>query len=100
MKPTGIKQSNIFEKVVRQSGRFFRIRFVIVEREGRMRGKIISCEPVEVIDEIVTVEGKYFFPISSSAQCAPRGKTCLQGIVAPFSKLEFFTSQMTRAPSF
>ena len=93
------KPFEIFERVIRQNGRLFRVRFVILEREGKLRGKIISCEPVEVIDEIGAVEGKYFLPVSFSAQGAPRGKTCFQGIVSPFSELEFFTSQMPRAPS-
>jgi len=42
-------QSDIFEKVVQRDGKIFRIRFVIIERCGQLRGKVISCEEVHTI---------------------------------------------------
>ncbi|KKU96067.1 MAG: hypothetical protein UY29_C0016G0025 [Parcubacteria group bacterium GW2011_GWC2_48_17] len=93
-------KSRIFEKIVHQHGRLFLVRFVILEREGRLRGKIISCEPIGVLSDTGAAKEKYLLPISFSAKDAPEGKLCFKRIVSPFSKLEFFISQMPRAPSF
>lgn len=93
------KQSRIFHKIVCQNGRFFSVRFVILDREGRLRGKIISCEPVEVMGVTDTVKEKYLLPLLFLAQNAPVGKACFQGIISPFSKLEFLTSIQIRAPA-
>lgn len=44
------KQSEIFERTVRdRDGRLFCVRFVVVEREGVLRGKVISCEQIYTI---------------------------------------------------
>lgn len=89
----------IYQKVFYHGGRFFRVRFVIVERDGRFLGKIISCEAIEVIGGTHAVKRRYFLPISFSLHSATNQRTYFSKITFPFSKLEFFISQMPRAPA-
>ena len=99
-KLTYAMQSGVFHGTVRQNGRLFRMCFVVFEREGKLRGKIISCEPITVMSDCGTVKERCLLPVSFSAKKIPIVEAYFQGIVSPFSKLEFFISQMPRAPSF
>lgn len=84
-------QSEVFEKVVRaRNGRLFRVRFVVVERGGALRGRVVSCEPIVV-----------FLPSTKRFV----NKTCLsfqvRKTVSPyFNKFQFLTAIKIRAPSF
>lgn len=92
-------QSEIFEKVVTKNGKFFLVRFVIVERGARLCGRIISCEAIETLPVGVTAETEHCLPAFSALEPAPTTKERFVEIVSPFFTLEFFISQMTRAPS-
>lgn len=104
-------QSEVFEKIVcDRSGRVFRVRFVVVERAGTLRGRIISCEPVSNLSPLSKggegrVRGCY------EAVCLPTGtqkshtsrtvKKLGEKIASPyFNKFQFLTAIKIRAPSF
>ena len=92
------KQSEIFEKIVIRGGKIFLVRFVIVEREGKLRGKVISCEAVEALSGTKQASEGYL-PVTLNAPAAPSDITSFDEIISPYSTLEFFMSQMTRAPA-
>ena len=93
-------QSEIFEKVVTKNGKLFLVRFVIVERGGKLRGRVISCEALEVLPAGVTAESEHCLPAFSAVEPAPVTRRIFEELVSPFFTLEFFISQMTRAPSY
>jgi hypothetical protein len=93
------KQPMLFERIISQNGRLFLMRFIVVEREGKLRGKIISCEPILGLSDADGSKGKYYFPAVLSAQRAPEGRTLFKKIVSPFSRFEFLTSIQIRAPA-
>ena len=93
------KQSEIFEKVVLKNGRLFRIRFVVLERGGKLRGKILSCQPIEILAGESTESTSSYLPALADLQPAPISRVLFEELVSPLSTLEFFMSQMTRAPS-
>lgn len=94
------EQSEIFFGTVRQNGRLFRMCFVIFEREGKLRGKIISCEPVGVLSDFSALRKERYLPGTMYKQSAPESAVRFQEIVSPFSVLEFLTSIQIRAPSY
>lgn len=94
-----IRQSEIFEKIVNRDGKAFRIRFVILERGGRLRGKVISCEAIEALSGDIATEEEKCLPVFAAKQSTPTTRVDFREIVSPFSTLEFFMSQMTRAPA-
>jgi|SRR3989344_948994 len=91
-------QYEIFEKIVQNDGRLFRIRFVVIERAGKLRGKVISCEPISEL------RGSVAEPYVLCGNCTESDipvekEQSFSSYVSPFSSSEFFVSQMTRAPS-
>lgn len=92
-------QSEIFGKIVRKNGRSFLVRFVILESCGKLRGKIISCEPITVLDDAGPNKVKYCLPLLGSTQILAVEKAQFQKIISSFSKLEFLTSIQIRAPA-
>ncbi|KKU60031.1 MAG: hypothetical protein UX81_C0005G0027 [Parcubacteria group bacterium GW2011_GWA2_47_12] len=84
-------QSEVFEKIIRdRSGRVFRVRFVVVERGGTLRGRIISCEPVLV-----------FLPYVRKSTFATPLNFRVRPTASPyFNKFAFLTAIKIRAPSF
>jgi len=93
------KQSQIFEKVVLRNGKPFLVRFVVVEREGKLRGKVISCEAVETLAG-ESADTKQYLPFDIGPATHAEETRTFDAIVSPYTSLEFFISQMTRAPSF
>ncbi len=98
------KQSEIFEKIVNQSGKFFRVRFVVLERGGKLRGKVISCEPILAIagvkDKGLRIkDSPSYLPCVRNTKSEPRVRAYLAKVISPFSALEFLTSIMVRAPA-
>ncbi|MDO8564743.1 MAG: hypothetical protein Q7R88_01985 [bacterium] len=99
------RQSEIFERITRdQRGKLFRVRFVIIERGGLLRGKILSCEPVF---EIPTVKGQRS-TVNGSSLCLPcfigagthaTSRLAVRKVTSPFSSFDFLTSIKIRAPS-
>ena len=98
MKKLTTRQFEIFEKVVRQNGHLFLVRFVILERAGKLRGKVLSCTPIEVLAGSAEPSTSYL-PVFRHTQAAPTETRTFEEILSPFTTLEFFVSQMTRAPS-
>jgi hypothetical protein len=92
-------QSEIFEKVVVRNGRLFLVRFVIVERGGKLRGRVISCEAIVALPAGAAAERERCLPAFSRTEPAPVTRKHFKEIASPFFTLEFFISQMTRAPS-
>lgn len=92
-------QSEVFEKVVTKSGKLFLVRFVIVERGGKLRGRVISCEAIEALPAGATAESEHCLPAFSDVQPAPVTNERFEEIVSPFFTLEFLTSIKIRAPS-
>src|SRR3989344_5365523 len=103
-------QPHIYEKVVRaKNGRLARVRFVITDIDGQIRGRVLSVVPVSELPSRVTIyrnktETSFY---NQRVLNAPTKKTerffqraCDGLITSPyFSSLDFFVSQMTRAPS-
>lgn len=87
------KHSEIFERIVRQAdGRLFLVRFVIVERGGVLRGKIISCAVVAESTPAICARAVLGAPVAASYDFLP--------ILSPFfSCFDFLTSVQIRAPS-
>lgn len=97
-------QPKIVEKIVRKNSISYRVRAEFSYVEGKILGRIISIERVRAISE---------FPISSFR--SSKKPLCLGGVVgqeesnfpcdfgeetiSPYFSLDFFVSQMTRAPS-
>ena len=108
-------QSEIFEKLVcTLDGRFFRVRFVVVERNGTLRGKVISCEQIPAIQtnrirrsyspfvKGSTRQGEGFYlPARRFRQAVEdKGLRIKDLYFSPyFNKFEFLTCIKIRAPS-
>lgn len=94
------KQLNsIFERIVKdKNGVLVRIRFTVVEIDGKFQGQIISATPLvsPISDEKVVclpcLKDKKVVIEDSSVQ--------FTSILSPYFSLEFFMSQPTRAPAF
>jgi hypothetical protein len=94
------KQLNsIFERIIRDSnGVLVRVRFTVVEIDGKFQGQIISVTPLVATS---TAEDVVCLPCLKENKVATE-KLCefFDSIVSPYFYLEFFMSQPTRAPAF
>ena len=82
------KKSQVFEKIVNRSGKFFRVQFVILEREGKFRGKIIACDEIQTIRTTNEIR-KYEQRIGRSYSPFRKGSTRVgegEGFYLPVSK--------------
>lgn len=88
-----IKQSEIFEKIVTgKDGVLFRVLFVVVQRAGVLRGKILSCELLKKEESpLLSAVAATSAPVESPQEFIP--------VCSPFSYLDFLTSIQIRAPS-
>ena len=94
------KQSEVFEKVVSRNGRLFLVRFVVVEREGKLRGKVLSCEAIEVLaGDTDTTAKATCLPSVTFTDEAPLSRELFCEIVSPYFTLDFLTSIQIRAPA-
>jgi hypothetical protein len=95
----------IYEKVVRApDGRLVRVQFAVVEVNGALRGRVISMEPVLQVAGTITkreVAGKtLYLPISVQKDIYEAViSTFKKEVFSPYTTLDFFMSQPTRAPS-
>lgn len=99
-------QSEVFERVMRDArGRAFCVRFVVVERNGVLRGRILSCVPISSLSPFSKggdrlergcfLEGK---TTDSNFQTAQKVGSV---ILSPyFHNFDFLTAIKIRAPSF
>lgn len=94
-------QTKILEKVVRgKNGRLVRVRFEVTEIDGRTYGRILSVSPIHELKPCTTIYRSIAQLAGARKEKEPRpvlGFT--DSVVSPFTSLEFFVSQMTRAPS-
>ena len=98
------RQSDIFEKIVQRNGRLFRVRFIVVESAGKLRGRIVSYEEVltvsSVKDKGLRIKDFLCLPPSRARHAVKdEGLRIKDSFSSPYFSLEFFTSQMTRAPA-
>jgi hypothetical protein len=91
-------EPEIFERLVEREGKLFRVRFLIFEREGRLLGKVTSCEAIETLSG-ETCEAGHYFPAAVELDGFSENIRTFDTVVSPYFFLEFFLSQMTRAPS-
>lgn len=101
-------QSEMFERIVRdRHGRLFRVRFVVVERGGVLRGKVVSVAPIAARQKRFKI---YDFGFKNKKQYLIQGyiekiadnqsRTARIRINSPyFSIFEFLTPIKIRAPS-
>jgi hypothetical protein len=111
----------IYEKVLTApNGQLVRVRFEVVEVEGSLRGRVLSAIPVvsvmskAVAESSATVnstspKSTNFKAVKADILFLPTSveryiyevvaSTFKKEVVSPFSPLEFFMSQPTRAPS-
>ncbi len=102
-------QSEVFEKIVRdRSGRLFRVRFVVVERGGILRGRVVSCTSLSEIHSLIKEgclpkgDGVVCLPVETQKSRTSRVVQKLgEKIVSLyFNKFAFLTAIKIRAPSF
>ncbi|OHA45157.1 MAG: hypothetical protein A3H13_02255 [Candidatus Taylorbacteria bacterium RIFCSPLOWO2_12_FULL_48_11] len=110
-------QSEIFERIVRdRSGRAFRVRFVVVERGGTLRGRIISYEQIQNLSPFSKGEypsgargrggssaGQTTLYLPNVQKLAHNASLCHRArpTASPyFNKFAFLTAIKIRAPSF
>jgi hypothetical protein len=84
-----------------QSGRQFRLTFLVAIVDGQLKGRLVSAQPLSRGATSVFQGATLQLPIS-----CPKNETVTEytpafaPIVSPYNELFFFTSQPTRAPSF
>lgn len=92
------KQLNsIFERVVKdKTGLLVRVRFTVVEVNGKFQAQIISAVPfVSPTEDVVCLPC-----IKESKVVTENVSTVFESILSPYFSLEFFMSQPTRAPAY
>lgn len=116
-KLTHQRQSRFFEKVVSKNGKLFSIRFVIVEREGKLLGKIISCAEIRGEAQLTSPSLRLFYFTKGNARVGEgerfylpawkhfnkvkdKGLKIKDFYISPyFDCFEFLTCIQIRAPS-
>ena len=97
------KQLNsIFERIIRDSnGVLVRVRFTVVEVDGKFRGQVISAEPlVSMAEESKSDDTVVCLPcLKDNKILVDISNTGFETILSPYFSLEFFMSQPTRAPA-
>ena len=94
------RNSEVMERVVLQNGKLFRVRFVILERGGKLRGKVLSCEAIEVLAcDTGTTAKATCLPSVTFTDEAPLSHELFGEVVSPYFSLDFLTSIQIRAPS-
>jgi hypothetical protein len=84
------------------TGRQFRLVFLVSNVDGKLKGHLVSAEPISAKAQLSgsSEQPTFFLPI-----ICPQNKTVTEyissftPIVSPYNELFFFTSQPTRAPS-
>lgn len=92
------KQLNsIFERIVKdKNGLLVRVRFTVVEVNGKFQAQIISAIPfVTPAEDVVCLPC-----IKESKVITETSFAEFESILSPYFSLEFFMSQPTRAPAF
>jgi len=101
---TNQHNQGIFEKVLRgKDGRLYTVCFALTEVNGQTRARIIGAVPVcAITGECAKKQTRQYLSLKGKTQAAEEFfdlKTL--NTASPFVfNFDFFTSQMTRAPSF
>ncbi len=87
--------NNVFERIVKdKNGILVRVRFVVVEVNGKFQGQIVSIEPV-------VKETSLCLPCVKSDKVVVEDTTpSFISKISPYFSLDFLMSQPTRAPSY
>lgn len=101
------KQSRIFEKVVNKDDRFFRVQFIVLEREGKLFGKVISVTPITALQKGFKIydlrfrKEAYYFPAwKHFHKVKDKGLKIKDLYISPFFDCyEFLTCIKIRAPA-
>ena len=96
MLTTQNKQINsIFERIIRdKNGILVRVRFTVVEIDGKFQGQIISAIPLHTDDKLC-------LPYKKDSKVVIEKEIVFSDkIVSPYFSLDFLMSQPTRAPAF
>ncbi len=104
--PLDLKQLGIYSKIVRSGNGFVRVHFAVLEVGGRLRGRVLSVEPVfslharkNVKTPISSVKKILLANPKSAKKISTDVQWYEQAVISPFSNLSFFISQLTRAPA-
>ncbi len=93
-------QFEVFEKVVSRNGRLFLVSFVVVEREGKLRGRVLSYEAIQTLAGTTETHEVTYLPSVTFAEEAPISRRSFYKLVSPYFTLDFLTSIQIRAPAF
>lgn len=89
--------NSIFERIVTdKNGVLVRIRFSIIEVNGKLQGNIISATPLVTPRE----EAPVCLPVVTKTTSVYAEVSSFVETISPYFSLEFFMSQPTRAPSY
>ncbi len=105
LRPRFLTGRGIFEKVLRgKDGRLYAVRFVVTEIAGQTRARVISASPVAELGGRVNGEGcrkiELCLPtLATEPEPKPQSVFNINFVSPRLSSLEFFVSQMIRAPS-
>ncbi len=95
------RNSEVMERIILQNGKLFRVRFVVVERGGKLRGKILSCEAIEMLAGEVSATAKAScLPSVTFTDEAPISRKLFAEVASPYFSLDFLTSIQIRAPAY
>lgn len=94
--------NSIFERIVKdKNGELVRVRFIVVEIDGKFQGQIVSAEPLKKVEEVKkSAEKTLLLPLFSQHLISyEKFVEIYFSKISPYTTLEFFMSQPTRAPS-
>ena len=92
------EQAAILERIVHaRDGRLFRVRFVVVERDGVLKGRVVSCELVQELGRFKMIYDSRLRRSGFGGQVRFRNKTyCLPA----WKQLQVVKSEKLRVKSF
>ena len=100
MLPQTYQENRVFERKIRaKNGQLMLVRFTVSTQGGKVRGRILSIEPVASLPGDTLRQEKICLPKAPTCNAQPICKSVPQAIISPFTSLQFFVSQPTRAPS-
>ncbi len=97
------KQYGIFKRVLRgRGGQLYNVCFEVIEVAGNTRARIISATPVCELKGACAQKKETYVSLpgfSAEPPPAPKEPEFHTNVSPFFSELDFFVSQMTRAPA-
>ena len=93
------RQSEVHERVVTRNGQLFLVRFVIVDRDGKLRGRVLSCEAIKTLPCTTTEHAIFCLPEVNFSEPSPISRKFFREIISPYFSLDFLTVVQIRAPA-